>query len=314
MHVEGLRSMLQPEEPLLRQGDLKICAEDIAYIRSFVKRYPRLSRTEVIYTLCEHLLWLTPAGGPKYDAGIKLLGRLEQLGEICLPAVQEKFRPQPGRVLKPRRRLEPVAPGEPVRGTLAQLGPVRLRLLEEAHEESQCNAYLASFHPLGYFKPFGFWARYRIETAELGLGYLLLSGAAKRIQARDCWIGWSDQQRRGNLPWVVNNNRFLVFPWVTVPHLASHVLGQLARQLADDWQARWGFAPLLLESFVDPAHYRGTCYRAAGWQLLGHTSGEGLARPGKHYRSSPKLIFVKPLRAQFRDWLCSDQLNERRTP
>jgi hypothetical protein len=92
------------------------------------------------------------------------------------------------------------------------------------------------------------------------------------------------------------------------------VLGQLACQLVDDWQARWGFAPLLLESFVDPAHYRGTCYRAAGWQLLGHTSGRGLARPGKDYRSSPKLIFVKPLRAQCRDWLCSDQLYQGRKP
>ena len=306
--------MWQPEEPLWWQGDLEISAEDIAYIRSFVKRYPRLSRTEVIYTLCEHLQWLTPAGGPKYDAGIKLLGRLEQAGEICLPPVQEKFRPQPARAPRARTSIEPVAPGEPVRGALAELGPVRLRVLEEAHEQAQCNAYLASFHPLGYFKPFGFWARYRIEAAGSGLGYLLLSGPARRIHARDCWIGWSEQQRRRNLPWVVNNNRFLIFPWVSVAHLASHVLGQLARQLADDWQARWGFAPLLLESFVDPAHYRGTCYRAAGWQLLGHTSGEGLARPGKDYRSSPKLIFVKPLRAQFRDLLCSDQLNERPTP
>lgn len=307
-------SMLPPPGPLWWQGDLRICAEDIAYIRSFVKRYPRLSRTEVIYTLCEHLLWLTPAGEPKYDASRKLLARLEQAGEICLPAAKENYRPRPGRVLGPRCAFEPVAPGEPVRGTLAELGPVRLRLLGEAQEQAQCNAYLASFHPLGYFKPFGYWARYRIETAGLGLGYLLLSGPAKRIQARDRWIGWSDQQRRRNLPWVVNNNRFLIFPWVEVLHLASHVLGQLARQLADDWRARWGFAPLLLESFVDPAHYRGTCYRAAGWQLLGHTSGSGLARPGKDYRSSPKLIFVKPLRAQFRDALCSDQLYARRTP
>jgi hypothetical protein len=306
--------MLQPEEPLLRQGDLKVCAEEIAYIRSFVKRYPRLSRTEVICTLCEHLLWLAPGGGPKYDAGSKLLGRLEQAGEICLPALQEKFRPQAGRAPRARAPLEPVAPGEPVRGTLAQLGAVRLRLLGEVHEQAQCNAYLASFHPLGYFKPFGYWARYRIEASGLGLGYVLLSGPARRIQARDGWIGWSEQQRRRNLPWVVNNNRFLIFPWVSVAHLASHVLGQLARQVAADWQARWGFAPLLLESFVDPAHYRGTCYRAAGWQLLGHTSGEGLARPGKHYRSSPKLIFVKPLQAQSRDLLCSDQLYERPTP
>lgn len=307
--------MAQLEEPLLSHGGLKLCTNDIAYIRSFLERYPRLSRTEAIFTLCEHLHWLTPAGGARYAAGARLLGRLEQLGEICLPAWQENYRSRAGCVVRPpRRRLEAVAPGEPVRCTLAELGPVRLRLLREAHEEAQCNAYLTSFHPLGYFKPFGFWARYRIEAAQLGLGYLLLSGPARRIQARDRWIGWSEQQRRGNLPWVVNNNRFLVFPWVSVPHLASHVLGQLARQLAADWQARWGFAPLLLESFVDPAHYRGTCYRAAGWQLLGHTSGEGLARPGKDYRSSPKLIFVKPLRAQFRDGLCSDQLHERPTP
>lgn len=306
--------MSQPEEPLLRQSGLEIYAQDIAYIRGFVKRYPRLSRTEVIYTLCEHLLWLTPAGGPKYDAGTKLLGRLEQAGEICLPASKENYQARAGRVPRVRTPIDPIAPGEPVGGTLAQLGPVRLRLLGEAHEQAQCNADLARFHPLGYFQPIGFWARYRIEAGGLGLGYVLLSGPARRIRARDSWIGWSDQLRRRNLPWVVNNSRFLIFPWVSVAHLASHVLGQLACQLVDDWQARWGFAPLLLESFVDPAHYRGTCYRAAGWQLLGHTSGRGLARPGKDYRSSPKLIFVKPLRAQCRDWLCSDQLYQGRKP
>ncbi len=129
------------------------------------------------------------------------------------------------------------------------------------------------------------WAHYRIEAADRSLGYLLLCGAARAIEPRDRWIGWSARQRLSNLPWVVNNSRFLVFPWIQAAHLASHVLGRLARQLADDWQACWGYRPLLLESFVDPAHYRGTCYRAAGWQLLGHTSGRGLARPGKHYHS-----------------------------
>jgi hypothetical protein len=302
------------DEPLFSHGGITVCADDVAYIRSFLKRYPRLSRTEVIGTLCEHLLWLTPAGAPKREAGVKLLGRLEQAGEICLPAALQNYQPRPGRAVTARRQLEPVARGEPVRGTLADLGPVRLRFLRDAHEEARCNAYLASFHPLGYSKPFGFWARYRIETAQLGLGYVLLSGAARRIQARERWIGWSEPQRRSNLSWVVNNNRYLIFPWVEVAHLASHVLGQLARQVAEDWRTRWGFAPLLLESFVDPAHYRGTCYRAAGWELLGHTSGRGLARPGKHYRSSPKLIFVKPLHPHFRDGLCSDQLHQKPMP
>ena len=114
-----------------------------------------------------------------------------------------------------------------------------------------------------------------------------------------------------NLPWVVNNQRFLIFPWVSVKDLASHVLGQVAARLADDWQARWGYTPLLLETFVDPAHYRGTCYRAAGWECLGETSGRGLARPGRQYKSSPKLVFVKPLNPEFRTRLCAKRLQDR---
>lgn len=304
--------MLKQEEARYCRGDVEIGVSDIIYIRQFVKRYPRLSRSEVIYTLCEHLQWLTPAGNPKYDASTTLLERLEQSGEICLPSWKENYRrtgPQ-----KPHTPLEAVTPGEPVTCTLAALGAVHLRRLNEVEEQTSCNAALQSFHPLGYHKPFGYVMRYRIEASALSLGYLLLSGAARKIQLRDNWVGWNDQQRRHNLPWVVNNTRFLIFPWVHVPHLASHVLGQVARQIADDWQARWGFAPLLLESFVDPSQYRGTCYRAAGWEVLGHTSGRGLARPGKTYRSSPKLIFVKPLQAEFRHLLCSDQLRQKREP
>lgn len=302
--------MIHQDNFLHRRGGIEICAADIAYIRNFVKSYPRLSRTEVICTLCEHLQWVTPMGRPKYDASTKLLAQLEQSGEISLPPLKESHRGQQ----KPRPQLEVVAPGDPVACTLAELGAVRLRPLVGADDELQCNAAIGSFHPLGYKKPFGYVMRYRIEVGDLGLGYLLFSGAAKKIRSRDEWIGWSEQQRSHNVPWVVNNSRFLIFPWVKVPHLASHVLGCLARQLPGDWQMRWGFTPLLLESFVDPQHYRGTCYRAAGWTLLGHTSGRGLPRPGKDYRSSPKLIFVKPLVAQFRQLLCSDQLREMGKP
>jgi hypothetical protein len=105
------------------------------------------------------------------------------------------------------------------------------------------------------------------------------------------------RQSPKNLPWVVNNSRFLIFPWVRVANLASHALGHLARRAAEDWELRWGYRPLLLETFVDPAHFRGSCYRAGSWTLLGRTSGEGLVRPGKQYRTSPKLIFAKALQA-----------------
>ena len=200
------------EGSVLWQGNREFGAEDIAYIRMLIQRFPRLPRSELADTLCEHLGWLTPAGAPKTGACRKLLARLEAGGEIRLPARRQ----QGGERTAGRQRAAPprvpVLPGEPVQCALAALGPVRVRLLGQGPEVAECNAYLERFHPLGYRKPFGYWARYRIEAAERSLGYLLLGGAARAIAPRDRWIGWSARQRLANLPWVVNNSRFLAFP------------------------------------------------------------------------------------------------------
>ena len=165
--------------------------------------------------------------------------------------------------------------------------------------------YAERFHPLGYKGAFGYRLRYFIRSGSLRLGCALLAGAAKAIAVRDRWIGWSSGARLRNLPQVINNSRFLIFPHVQVPQLASHVLGQLARRVVADWQRHWGFAPVLMETFVDPRHYAGTCYRAAGWELLGKTSGRGLIRAGKAYQTTPRLVWVKPLAGEFRRVLCA---------
>ncbi|MGW8286530.1 MAG: Druantia anti-phage system protein DruA [Candidatus Deferrimicrobiaceae bacterium] len=303
--------MPSDENAIWWQGDREISPEDIAYIRRFTQQFPGLSRKELTCTLCEHLDWLTPAGHPKFTACAKLLARLEKAGELRLPALR-KDKSFPGR--QPSTRRRPGArtdPAAPFVRSLSELEPVQLRLASDAHEESLWNDYIERYHPLGYKKPFGYWARYFIDSGAHRLGCLLFAGAAKALTARDRWIGWTDRQRLKNLPWVVNNSRYLIFPWVEVANLASHVLGQLARQVGDDWERRWGYRPLLLETFVDPAHFAGSCYRAAGWTLLGRTTGEGLVRPGKYYRTRPKLIFAKPLQADFRRLLCGDQLTGR---
>jgi len=293
---------------ILWQGDREITLDDIAYIRSFTQRFPGLSRRELTYTLCEHLHWLTPAGQPKFTACAKLLERLETAGEMTRPPLRKQYsRPGP-RKHSPIRLHSRTDPQKPLTESLSNLRPVRLKWVSDSTEQGLWNEYVERYHPLGYKKPFGYWGRYFIMSKSTPLGCILLAGAAKALTARERWIGWSDRQRLKNLPWIVNNSRFLIFPWVSVPHLASHVLGQLARQLADDWELRWGFRPLLLETFVDPRQFTGTCYRAAGWELLGRTTGEGLVRPGQHYRTHPKLIFAKPLRADFRRLLHSHQL------
>jgi hypothetical protein len=196
-------------------------------------------------------------------------------------------------------------------GDLGEYAPVGVVPVAGASELARCIADVERYHELGYRKPIGFSAHYTIESRRGRLGYLIFAGAAKQLGNRDRWIGWDDPHRLRNLPWVVNNTRFMLFPWVQVRHGASHILGQVARRLARDWEDRWGYRPVLLETFVDPAHYDGTCYRAAGWVKLGRTTGTGLCRPGQSYRTTPKLLFVRPLTAGFRSCLCGNPAGRR---
>jgi hypothetical protein len=293
------------------QGDREILAEDIEHIRLILRRFPTLSRKEIVHTLCETLDWLTPAGLPKVNACTKLLHRLEEQGNIRLPAKQQQYSHPASRgvsapVLSSRTAAQP-----PLNISLKALGAVRLVPLSDKADQALWNEYIERYHYLGYKRPFGYRQSYFIEAGQHQLGCVLLNGASRALGARDRWIGWDERQRMKNLPWVLNNNRFLLFPWVQVPNLASHVLGHLARRAGDDWQQRWGYRPVLLETFVDPQRFQGSCYRAAGWEPLGRTTGEGLVRAGKQYQTRPKLIFAKPLQADFRRLLCSDQLKGR---
>lgn len=231
----------------------------------------------------------------------EMLVRLEAAGLLALPAVRPAGRP---------RRVALAAPLEAAAETplcvpLSALGPVRLDVGRAPQAVVAWDAAVARWHPLGFKGAFGYRLRYFISTGDRHLGCVLLAGAARALAVRDQWIGWDTQARREQRVRVLNNSRFLIFPHVQVPHLASHVLRQLARRVRADWLEHWGFEPLLLETFVDPRQYAGTCYRAAGWALLGQTSGHGLARTGQTYRSTPRQVWVKPLTADCRTRLCS---------
>jgi hypothetical protein len=168
--------------------------------------------------------------------------------------------------------------------------------------------YVSRYHYLGYKKPFGYYLHYFIGSDRGLLGCLLFSGAARSIGVRDRWIGWTPAQRLRNLAWVINNSRFLIFPWVKVANLASHVFGQVHKQIRAHFKQRWGFGPVLLETFVDPQLYSGSCYKAANWCYLGMTTGLGLVRKGKSYRTSAKKVFAKPLVKEYRQLLCCEDL------
>ena len=291
---------------MIIQCGREIKTEELNLIRETVDTFSNLSLTELAKTICEHLGWYTASGRNKVDACRKLLQRLESQGLIRLPEKEE------GRPVKGSKQKQPVAddrtrPQEEVTGTLSDIGPVVVRVAQEKEDVSLVNEYLNRYHYLGYKRPFGCHLRYLIEAQGAVLGCMLFSGAAKALTTRDQWIGWGTNERLRNLGFVVNNGRFLIFPWVKVRYLASHVLGKIVKGLVKDWEQRWEYQPALLETFVDPKYYNGTCYQAANFRYLGMTTGTGLVRPGKQYKTSPKKIFVYPLVDNFRQVLCSQE-------
>jgi hypothetical protein len=274
--------------------------QEIEQICETVKTFPALPLTELAKTICEHLGWYTAGGAPKRDACQKLLGKLEAQGRVRLPSKRASRQPKQS-VPITERSAAPL----PIRASVEELSGLRLEAVG-GREGRLFNEYLQRYHPLRYRQPFGYWMRYFIETDCGKLGCLLFGGAAKSLGVRDRWIGWTEAQRLQRLAWVVNLSRHLIFPWVEVRNLSSHVLGLLTRRIAQDWENRWGYRPVLLETFVDPRTHAGSSYKAAGWKELGMTSGEGLVRPGERYRTTPKRIFVKPLCPEFPALLCSE--------
>ena len=297
--------------PLATFSGRSITGRELAEIKETVSIFGNLSQKELTQTICEHLDWRTPSGTNKLDACHRMLKSFEQQGVIRLP---EK-RSRPSRKPVVIAHTPETAPTPQITVSLSKLDtvalcpvepdPVEQNQAETRHRIRLWNEYMDRYHYLGYKKPFGYTLRYFIKAGKTLLGCLLFSGAARAMTPRDNWIGWTPDQRRQNLHLIINNSRFLIFPWVRVKNLASHVLGQAGRRIREDWQNKWGFAPVLMETFVDPERYKGSAYLAANWKDVGLTSGKGLVRKGKTYETTPKKILVLPLTENFRRPLCT---------
>lgn len=278
---------------------------EVEMMREVVAQCSTLSLTEISRTLCELLDWKRPNGRLKNHECRLLLERLRDQGQICLPAVQ----PCGGRGPRRARLTGRSDPQPEIPGSAGEFEPLRLTVVGAARKaDAQLWAeYLERYHYLGHRMPVGASLRYFVHSErcpEQVLACLQWSSAAWKMAARDRWIGWSSEQRARNLPFIVNNSRFLLLPWVRVPGLASKILGHCARQLPGDWEHLYGYRPLLLETLVEEERFRGTCYRAANWLAVGRTQGRG--RMDREHRSPlrPKLVFVYPLCRNVQQQLC----------
>ncbi len=270
-----------------------------------MSRFPALSRNELALTLCEHLNWLSPKGDYRRDACLRTLETLEAEGIITLPAPRNmhpkaKSPHQASQSEAARSTPETASLPDPILCNLAHLEPLTLVVAESPEDKAEWQSLMEQYHPLGCPRPFGSSLRwFLVDSQGQRLACFLFEAACRMLKDRDQWIGWKANQREKNLVRVLGNTRFLVLPWVKVKNLASRALGMAIATLSDEWQRRYNYRPVLVETFVDPTHYEGTCYRAANWIHIGQTAG--LGPEGR--RKSKKDILMMPLDKRFREIL-----------
>jgi len=275
-------------------------SEDILYIRRLIAAHPGESRRRLSQKLCEAWQWKQSNGALRDMVCRGLLLMLDRAGQIELPAV--KFVPANPLVRRARPVSMPIDT-TPLEGRIDQIGPLQVAQVRRTPEERLCNSLLEQYHYLRYQQPVGEHAKYLVWTAGRPIACLAWSSAPRHLGSRDHYIGWSAEARRRNIRFIAYNTRFLILPWVRIQNLASHILGHMAARISEDWQQMYGHAIYFLETFVDPERFRGTCYRAANWVLLGNTTGRGKQSNSYVPNRSIKQILGYPLTKQFRELL-----------
>ena len=263
--------------------------QQIADIQLTVNRFSNLSRSELAFTICEHLNWVTPRGTNRIHTCLNALEEMEKLGIFTLPPkIEQKKKTQ-----KAIKWTDQTSEQTSINCTLDDLKSIHLEIVTDKEQINQWNEFVDRYHYLGYRRPFGSHLRYYIvDQNGRKLGCFLFSFATWALSCRDEWIGWTNEQREKHLNLVINNNRFLIFPWVNVKHLASKALSLVMGQIATDWETHHGFRPVLLETFIDPVKYNGTCYKASNWQCIG-TTEQSAKKNSIH--SGLKKVYVYPL-------------------
>jgi hypothetical protein len=275
--------------------------KDFTLIKDTIRLCPHLSRKELAKVISENLSWYQSNGEPKHRACMKVLEKREALGHIELPPL--RYSPLKGVSQKVKITGQSDA-GSLLTGRIDEYGAVVIEPVEGESAMRLWAEYIERYHYLGYKRAFGNQQRYFVRLADGTLvGCLLYSAPAWAVAYRDEWIGWDRLQRTRGLHLIINMSRFLIFPWVKVTNLASRILSLSVKQVSGDWLRRYTYRPVLIESFVDRARYRGVCYRAANWQSIGLTKGRGRMDRWHKGPSTIKEVFVYPLSGSFREQL-----------
>src|SRR6202162_1406235 len=286
--------------PEWRYRGRTVTTEEIDFIRRLITDHPTASRRRLSEKLCEAWQWKQANGAPRDMVCRGLLLMLHRAGQIELPVLC--YRPPNPLARRARPRPIPIDT-TPLDAALGDIRPLLMQQVRKTTDEALFNSLLEQHHYLGYEQPVGEHLKYLVWAQGRPLACVAWSSAPRHIGARDRYIGWNQEVRRRNIRLVAYNTRFLILPWARVPHLASHILGRMATQISADWQRMYGHPIYFLETFVDPERFRGTCYRAANWVLLGQTTGRGKQSNSYVPNRSLKQVLGYPLTPRFREYL-----------
>ena len=278
----------------------RIGGEELGWINELVSCHKEWSRKRIAKEICDRWEWRTATGQAKTYAAREFLIKLERCGLVKLPPIRIEQR----RTIWSRPAVEDLAIPEPgrIEVGLGELTPLAITVVSRGSEaEKRFRYYLAKHHYLGFKKTVGEHLQYLIRDCQCrDLACVLFGSAAWKAAERDRWIGWSADVRRCNLNFTTNNTRFLILPWVRVPHLASQILGRILRRVRADWQERYGHTIHLVETFVERDRFKGTCYKAANWLHVGQTRGRSRQDRYNNLMVPVKDIYVYPLIREFR--------------
>jgi len=287
-------------EPIFYYRHRRVSGEEVAFIRQLIAGHPQASRRALSAKLCQAWNWVQPNGALRDMVCRGLMLELHRAGLIELPPVRRR---PPNPLARRRAPAVVEVEAQPLQASLGEIGPLELRQVRRSGEEGLFNSLLDQHHYLGYTQPVGEHLKYLALAQGRPIACFAFCSAPRHLGSRDRFIGWSPAARRKNIRLLAYNTRFLVLPWVRVAHLASHLLGRVARQVSRDWEQLYGHPVHFLETFVDPARFHGTCYRAANWVSLGLTTGRGKDAPTDKPTRPVKEVLGYPLCRDFRERL-----------
>jgi len=272
------------------------------FIQRLIDEHPGLSRRRLSVKLCEAWGWYQANGATRDMVCRTFMLQLHRAGAITLPPVRWNNDNPLANRKAPQLSLD-LLQWNQVGKRLGQLQPLEIKQVRRTGDEKLFNQLMQAHHYLAYTHPVGEHLKYLIRAKGTPVACMAWCSGPLRMNTRDRFIGWSPEVRKRNLHLTTYNTRFLILPWGRVPHLASHVLGMVARQISDDWQALYHHPIHLLETFIEPGRFKGTCYKAANWIELGQTVGRGTKCPTQKQNRPIKTHWVYPIHRRFRDLL-----------